>query len=380
MTTRLGERPRLALFFFAVFAIVGVSLPFWPVWLRSRGLDAAEIATLFTLGHWAKVVANPLLGLAADRRGAARVMRWLTLVALGSFAILLLPLRGFASVLLLAILGGTCLSAVTPLGERVALAVAYAGGGDYGRLRLWGSLGFIGAALLTGWLLPGGDADLILYAVIAGTALLVMSCLVMPSPGRDTAGAPGMPAVAFLARPSFLAFLCAATLIQGSHAVYYTFATLYWRDRGIGDATIAALWVEGVAAEIALFYWSRPVLARLGPLRLLALGGGAGVLRWSLTAATDAPMLLALVQLLHALTFGAAHLGAMHHIARVIPAAQAATAQGLYSAVVNGVGAGLATLAAGALYAASGGGAFLGMAAMAALGGAGALLLAATKS
>ena len=101
-----------------------------------------------------------------------------------------------------------------------------------------------------------------------------------------------------------------------------------------------------------------------GPPGLLILAGLAGILRWSVLAASTALPVLIAVQALHALTFGAAHLGAMHFIARAAPPGLSATAQGLYSAVSGGIAMGLAMLAAGVLYDAAAGRAFLAMAAL----------------
>jgi len=114
----------------------------------------------------------------------------------------------------------------------------------------------------------------------------------------------------------------------------------------------------------------------MGPGALMAAGGAGAVLRWSITPFIGSAPALALVQPLHALSFAATHLGAMHYLARRIPAGAAGAAQSLYNALVGGAGAGLAALAAGALYARYGGEAYLAMAAMAAVGGLLALLIA----
>jgi PPP family 3-phenylpropionic acid transporter len=364
---------RLGAFYAAIFFSVGVQLPFWPVWLQSRGLAAGEIGVVLGAAQWVKLATNPLAGLAADRGGARRVMLLLSLAALAGF-LLFLPAQGFLALLLLSLVTGAALSALLPLGDNAALAAAYAGALDYGRVRLWGSLGFIAAALLAGRLMASAGADGVLYLLIAAALGIALTCAGVgdrPAPAR----ARGWPR---LKRPPWLLF-AAAALVQGSHAVYYGFGTLYWRGLGIADGVIAALWAEGVIAEILLFYWGAPLLRRLGPAGLLALGGGAGALRWSLTGLVSALPALVLLQLLHALTFGAAHLGAMHYLARHLPAEQAATGQALYSAIVGGVGAGLALWLAGALYAAYGGAAYQAMTALAALGAALSLLLR-TKS
>jgi len=374
MPARFG----LAFFYAAMFSLVGVQLPFWPAWLAARGLSAGEIGAVLALGQWIKLAANPLAGVAADRSAAPRrVMLALSLAAVAGFA-LLLPAQGFVALLLLGTLTAACLSALLPLGDQVALAATYAGTVEYGRVRLWGSAGFILASLLAGRLIERGGAAAVAPLLVAAAALVAVACAALPLAGAGVAR-PGRPQWRALAQPAFLVFLLAAALIQGSHAVYYGFGTLHWQRLGIDSGTIALLWAEGVVAEIVLFYWSAPLLRRLGPRGLLALGGGAGVLRWGLTAIAAGVPALAMLQLLHGFTFGAAHLGAMHFLARTLPPGQAATGQALYATVVGGLGQGLLMLLAGALYGAWGGLAFLAMAIVAAAGAALSLAVA-TKS
>jgi PPP family 3-phenylpropionic acid transporter len=125
-----------------------------------------------------------------------------------------------------------------------------------------------------------------------------------------------------------------------------------------------------------LFYFGAPLVRLFGPHGLMALGGAAALVRWSATAvATSLPALIVL-QPLHALSFAAAHLGAVHFLARAVPPERAASAQSLYAAVVNGIGLGIVALGAGALYAAIGGGAYFAMAAMGGVGGVLALRMA----
>lgn len=369
---------RLAFFYAAMFSLTGVQLPFWPAWFAGRGLSAAEIGILLAVAQWLKLAVNPLAGIAADRSAAPRrVMLVLSLGAVAGF-VLLPAAHGFALLLALGALTACCLAPLSPLGDHVALAAAAAGRLDYGRVRLWGSLGFIAATLLAGRLVQARGIDGVAPLLAAAAMLVLAACAVMPAE-RSAPAAAHAGAWRTLMRPSFALFLAAAALIQGSHAVYYGFGTLYWRRLGIADDRIALLWAEGVVAEIALFYWGAPLLRRLGPEKLMALGGGAGLLRWAATGfATTLPALVPL-QLLHAFTFGATHLGAMHHLARRLPPAQAATAQALYATVVGGLGQGLLMLLAGGLYGAVGGSAYFAMAAVAAIG-AGLALLLTTKS
>jgi PPP family 3-phenylpropionic acid transporter len=162
--------------------------------------------------------------------------------------------------------------------------------------------------------------------------------------------------------------VAAAGCVQASHAVYYGFSTLHWQAYGHSETVVGLLWAEGVIAEIILFGTAAPLVRRLGPERLLALAGLAGIVRWSALALTDWLPALAVFQALHAFSFGAAHLGAMHFMGRTMPPHQAATAQSLYSVAVIGIAVGLATGVSGTLYQAWGAGAYWWMAVLGGFG------------
>jgi MFS transporter, PPP family, 3-phenylpropionic acid transporter len=369
---------RLVLFYVAVFVVFGVLVPFWPLWLGARGLTAGELSLVLAVGQWAKAAANPLVGMAADHSGQPRLIMLMLSCATAASFLLCLWAHSFVALLLLSAAAAAFASALMPLGDNLALASAYSGKADYGRVRLWGSLTFVATLLIAGRILDGRSADTVLYLLIGGAALSFTACFGLPQGGAPIRRrfSPGWRA---LITPRLLVFLGAATLVQGSHSVLYIFGTLHWRAIGISDATIAVFWAEGTLAEVVLFFWGAALLRRIGPLGLIALGGGAGLVRWTVTAFATTVPLIALAQLLHAFSFGATHLGAMHHLARTVPDEQAATGQALYSAVVGSIGPGLIMLPMGPLYAAAGGLAYLAMAAIAIAGAALALRLSATK-
>jgi MFS transporter, PPP family, 3-phenylpropionic acid transporter len=365
---RVTAALRLSLFYAGYFLGTGVSMPFWPVWLAGRGLGAPEIGALLALSQWVRVAANPVLGLLADRsRDRTRFMVLLGAAAVAGY-VLCLPAHGFAALVVPSLIVAAATTALVPLADATTLAAAARGELDYGRVRLWGTLAFIAATVLGGRILTGRSSELVLYLLLGGMVLTTIVCALVPRAGAMERAAPA-PWRALMAR-RHLVFLAAATLVQSSHAVYYAFGTLYWQRLGFSDGTIAWLWAEGAIAEAALFYGGARLVRRFRPGALLALGGAAGIVRWTLTAAVTSLPALVLIQPLHALTFAAAHWGAMRYLADEMPPARAGTAQSVYTACVNGLGLGLASLAAGALYAAWGGGAYLAMAAMAAAGAA----------
>ncbi|MDP6516156.1 MAG: 3-phenylpropionate MFS transporter [Alphaproteobacteria bacterium] len=369
---------RLALFYGAVFLVVGIYMPFWPVWLSSKGLGASEIGLLLAITTWTKVVASPAVAQIADRLGRRRpVMVGLALCTVASWSLYTLA-DGFWAMVPVAVLLGASFPPMMPIGENTTMLIAQARGLDYGRIRLWGSLSFIAAAWGGGHWLAGRPDGMIAGLILGGSLALVGACLVLPdlrtppAPARRRSG----PLRLLLRQPLFLLFLAAASLIQSSHAVLYGFGTLHWRSAGLADGTIGLLWAEGVIAEIALFAFSGRILSRFGVAPLMIAAAGAGVVRWTLTGLTTGLGVLALLQLLHALTFGATHLAAMHFIQRAAPEGASATAQGLYSAIAAGAVLALVMTASGQLYADFGGRAFYAMAVLAGLGGLAAAVLA----
>jgi len=377
---RAQVRTSLGAFYAASFLVVGIQLPFWPVWLAGRGLDAQDIAFLFAAAIWAKVVATPVIGALADRLGRPRaVMVTLAAIACLGYAALWRA-EGFWPLLWLNLVAGVAQSALMPLGDSITLAAVRGARLDYGRIRVWGSISFIIAAVGSGWLL-GGPAtasldNTVLALVLAASLVLLLACLAIPSASAGpVAGSRWRALGHFAADRRFWLFVASGAALQSSHQLYYGFGTLYWRELGFSDPVIGILWAEGVVAEIVLFWLSAPLVARIGPLGLMALGGVAGILRWSLLGVMPGLAAAAVLQALHGCTFGASHLGAMYFLARNVPPSAAASAQSLYAAVSAGLGSGLVMLAAGAIYTAYGGRGYLFMALLSAAGLAGVIAL-----
>jgi PPP family 3-phenylpropionic acid transporter len=363
--SRAGVAFRLSAFYFAIFLAVGVHLPFWPLWLVDKGLSPAEIGLVAAATYLTKILVNPIVGHVVDRRGDRR--RPMVVLAFGATLAWLgfTLVDGFWGILAVTSVSIGLWSGIMPVGEILALTTSAERRLDYGRLRLWGSLSFILAAILVGRLLTHAAPEILLWLVAGALALTGLTCLTLPdSPVRPHAEHKPPPLLPLVSKGVFLLFLAATSLNQASHTVYYAFSTIHWKAAGISDSTIGLLWAEGVIAEIVLFAFSGRVMRHIGPAGLVLIATGAAILRWLVLGATTEVPLLALAQLLHCATFGCAHLGAMHMIQRAVPAGLAARAQGLYSAVAMGVAPGLMSPLTGQLYESLGAASFLVMAAI----------------
>jgi PPP family 3-phenylpropionic acid transporter len=169
-----------------------------------------------------------------------------------------------------------------------------------------------------------------------------------------------------LRRPDFLALIAAAALIQGSHAAYYSFASITWQATGLGGSMIAGLWVLGVMAEIVIFALS-PKFS-ISPVTMIVIGAASATLRWLVTAQEPSLILLAAIQLMHGLTYGLTLIGTMALLVRLVPHHVMARAQG-YLAALTGLTMSAASVASGMMYADGGRSIYYLASAMALAGG-----------
>lgn len=349
---------RLAGFYVASFAVLGVFMPFWPLWLDQQGCSKSEIAWVLTAMIAARTVAGPLWSQQADAHGcAARLVRRLAFASIVAFAA-----HGAGSGTLAFALAGIAFGIVYPpmhaLVDGLTVAVGQRLGFRYGPVRTWGSLSFLVVNLAAGiWLgTSGGGAAS--EARVAGLYPLLIVLLTLTwvcalaLPRRDAVHRPseGSAIMKLLRDPSFRWLLLAAGFIQGSHAAYYGYSTLHWIDHGISPGVAGALWAEAVLAEIALFVWFRKAADRWSPRSLLLLGGLGALVRWGVLGATTSVPVLAGAQLLHAVSFGCTHLAAIAYVGRVLPSRLANTGQGLVGAMTGGLFHALGTLVAGRLF------------------------------
>lgn len=360
---------RVGLYFFAVFLTVGLYQPFWPVWLASRGLGPVEIGFLIGIGQLTRAVTSPIVAHFIDRRGDRRrpliALSVLTMVSFGAYYFC----SHIWQYMLVAILVGSTWGLIMPLGDSMALVHAREGRFQYGRIRLWGSVSFILATLMGGQVLEIWPEDAVYWVLMAMFAFVVGSCLILPDTRVPPSGRRFSAAIKLFIHPVFLLAILASAMLQASHSVYYIFGAIHWRGAGIDDRLIGVLWSVGVVAEILLFAVGARMSDKLGPFGLMFLAVAAGVIRWPLLALTNNFAILFFIQILHGITFGAAHLGAMAFLSRAVPASLSATAQSLHGALAMSALSALISPLSGNLYGSFGANAFFFMAALSVAGG-----------
>jgi len=369
MNSRLGLGIRLASLHASLSTVSGVQTPLWPLFLAWRGLGPVEIGLMLSAAYIVKIVSNPIAGYVSDRLGDRR-MPLIVLAGVSLAAYLLFALvTGFWPLLALTLIAAGAYTALGPLGDNLTLLAISGQRIHYGHVRVFGSISFMLFSGVASDLLIGEPPMWIVWTLVAGLVVILFACWRLPRVKGERQSGKRRGMRVLLKSPIFLLFIGAAALNQSSNTALYGFGTLHWRAGGLSGGEIGALWAEMVAAEAIFFSLGHRIVAAIGPRWLLVLGGAGGIVRWTVTALTVDPVMLATVQWMHCLTFTASHLAAMYFIQRSVPIELSGRAQALYSSIALGLNFGLFLPVAGWLYEAIGGGnTFMVMAVLSAAG------------
>ena len=340
---------RLALFYGTLFGLIGTHLPFFPVWLKAVGIDSSWIGIINAVPSVTRFTILPLVTGLAERRQSLRAALIVTAFAT-AMGFSLIGTGHEPLLVFIAYAATACLwTPMVPLTDAYALRGVARFGLNYGPLRLWGSAAFVVGALVCGVLVDFIAALHLIWVIAAVGGLGALASLGLQRLDNPrTASAARSHEGALLRDPGFLAMIVSAALIQGSHAAYYTFASISWQATGLGGVTIAGLWAIGVVAEIVVFAVS-PRLT-LQPSSLGVIGGLVGLARWLITAQEPSVTALSVVQLAHGFTYGLTQVGTMGLLVRHVPAHSMARGQG-YFAACSGIISSTASILSGVIYA-----------------------------
>ncbi|TXE62094.1 3-phenylpropionate MFS transporter [Serratia nematodiphila] len=359
----------LALSYFTYFFSYGIFLPFWGVWLKGEGIAPETIGMLLGAGLVARFLGSLLIApRVKDPSHLVAALRLLALLTL-AFAVGFCFGNGWGWLMLVIAGFNLFFSPLVPLTDALAATWQKQIRMDYGRVRLWGSLAFVIGSALTGQLVAVWGHNAILYSLILSVLAMLLGMLlkpsVMPQGEARTHGGAERSLWALLKEGPVWRFLLCVTLLQGAHAGYYSFGSIYWQEAGYSASTIGYLWSLGVVAEVIIFASSNVLFRRWNARNLLLLSACCGVLRWSLMAYSTELGWLLLIQILHCGTFTVCHLAAMRFIA-ARQGQEVIRLQAVYSALAMGGGIAVMTVIAGFLFEHWQGGVFWVMAAVAA--------------
>jgi MFS transporter, PPP family, 3-phenylpropionic acid transporter len=344
---------------FAYFASIGLFNPYAPLWFQSLGFSTLAIGAIASLQAWTRVVSPYAWSWTGDHweHGARRstLLRIATTLALVA-AVGLLFTRSYGAVSIVVLLLFLANGAIVPLAEAaLSQRLATAQGLDvarYGRVRVWGSVGFIVSVMACGVLLQAIGIDALPAFTVAIFAALAVTAWRLPQGASShVATAPSSHGVlAVLRRPVVIWFFAGVFLTVLAHTSLYIFFSLYLVDLGYGKTAVGLLWAVSIAAEIVFFWTQGRWLARWSAPAWLVIAAAASVLRFGAIAAFGGiAAVLVLAQTLHAFTFAAQHAACITLIDKHFAGPLRGRGQALYTTLGYGASGVIGGLVGGAI-------------------------------
>ncbi len=335
---------RFGINYFLFFSSIAVVAPYLQVILRNKGFTAAEIGLFLGFYEIAGILGPLFVGWIAEKIGRYRLFLLALSISVGGILFLL----GLSSSLICTgaflVLFGFFYRPIPSLQDALASRMLPDPAVHYGKVRIWGSIGFVVISLsvqFTGFLdNPGTFKIILLFAGISG--FLFLSTLSLPETekhgqtGLQTGGKKSGSLFDGLHLP-FYAVLIAAFFIKMGLTGYYSFFSLFIRD-SYGIHSVSGIWAIGALAEMPMILYGNKLVSRFGSAAALILAIGGAAVRMFVYA-SGAPLTVIIgAQILHAFSFGLIHITVVSVINHTVPAERKAFAMSLY----GGIGLGLA--------------------------------------
>ena len=346
---------RIASFYFFYFAFVGMFAPYWSLYLQSLGFGVVEIGLLMSVQPVMRMLAPSLWGWLADHTGQRlRVIQLAALLSLLAYCGVFFVSQFWGMLLVLAAMSFFW-SASMPLVEATTLTYLGQRSADYGRIRSWGSVGFIVAVLGLGYALDYVAIGWLLWSGLLIFGGILWSAHGLPATRSETHSSDDQPVLSLLCRPPVLALFGSCFLMALAHGPYYTFYSIYLVEHGYAKSAVGWLWALGVICEIAVFFLMPWLLRRTTLPRILIVSLALAVVRFLLIGwCIDSLPLVLLAQGLHAATFGAFHAAAVALVHHFFRGRHQSRGQALFGSLTYGAGGMLGGLVSGPLWASAG--------------------------
>ena len=362
---------RIAGFYFFYYAFVGMFAPYWSLYLKSIHFDAIEIAILIAVQPVMRMIAPTLWGWLADRTGRRLLVVQIAATLSAVCYMGVFVTTSFWGMFVVLGLMGFFWSASMPLVEATTLTYLGKHSARYGRIRSWGSIGFIASVVGLGYALDYMNIAWLLWAgVICELGILIFARQIPPTEvlAHHT---DSQPVKQIMLQPRVLALFGACFLMSVAHGAYYTFYSIYLVEHGYAKSAVGGLWALGVICEIGVFFLMPWLVRRLGFIRILLISFSAAIARFMLIGwGVDFLTLLIIAQVLHAATFGAYHAASVGLVHEFFQGRHQSKGQALFGSLTYGSGGMLGGLASGpiwqhygasVLYSCSAGAALLGL-------------------
>lgn len=342
---------RIAGFYFFYYAFVGMFAPYWSLYLKSLQFSAIEIGILMSMQPIMRMIAPTIWGWLADHTGKRLQVVQLAAAMSALFYLGVFFTTTFWGLLSVLVLMNFFWSASMPLVEATTLTYLGKHTARYGRIRSWGSVGFIVSVVGLGYAFDYVAISWLLWAGLVCELGILIFSRQMPKTEILPHHTDNQPIRQLVFQPKIITLFGACFLMAVAHGAYYTFYSIYLVEHGYAKSAVGGLWALGVICEIAVFFMMPQLVQRFGFRHILLFSFLAAVARFLLIAwAVDYLLLLLLAQIMHAATFGAFHAASVGMVHDAFQGRHQSKGQALFGSFTYGAGGMIGSLISGPLW------------------------------
>lgn len=333
----MSETGTLSRQYFLYFAVLGVILPYFNLYCYHLGLNGVEIGYISAMRSVIMVAFTMVFAGLADRFSARKRIFVLCNCLSAFIWLFMIPARTYTQILLVTAVHSIFLGPLIAFLEAFTMEAVGKEGGRYGRIRVWGSFGFIFMVISLGRALEIVSMDIVVYVIL--TAFLLQGANAFLIQDRASFRPPPAGGVlrTFLKKETLI-FLTAGFLMLVSHGAYYGFFSIHLERTGFGPTFMGLSWAVAVLCEITVMFLSRAMLKRFSPERILLFSILAATIRWSLLGFFESAPLILMSQCLHAFSYASFHITSIIYMDRLSPDGAKTVGQSVNNSIQYGVG------------------------------------------
>lgn len=325
-------------FNFLLFSAGASVLPFMVLYYQELGFTGAQIGVITGITPLITFFIAPLWSGIADATGRHRIIMSFALLG-GAAALFVYPfLFTFLPVLLIAVAFYFFLAPVVPFADSATMFMLAEEKEKYGRIRLGGTIGYGLAAPIAGGLIQNYSLRIAFWgaSVLLIASLIVSQKLVYGKmkAGRSTRG--GIRII--LSNPRWLLFLILAFVGGLALAAFNNYFFPYMKEVGASETMMGLALTVGTISEVPVLFFGNKLIKKFKAYGLLMLSMVVTGLRLILFAVAGTTTLVLLIQIISGLTFAAFWIAGVSYADENAPLGMRTTAQGLFSAMVMGIG------------------------------------------
>lgn len=336
--------------YFLFFAAASALLPFLVLYYEQLGLSGRQIGLLAGVMPLITLISSSLWGGLADATRQHKQLLAVAVVGNIVFALLIYLANSFWTLVPLVALYAFFMGPIMPLIDHTVLEALNDDSSRYGKVRLWGSLGWGVAAPLAGQLVERFGLGWAFYSSALLGFLGLIGVLRLPVSRASLASGFGQGLRTLLSDVRWPLFLLLVFLGGMGHSTVHNYWFLYLKRLGTGETVMGLSLTIATVSELIFFFYSDSLLKRFGPRKLLVvavISQGGRLLIYSIVTQ---PAVAIFFQLLHGPSFALMWAASVSYAGQIAPKGLGATAQGLLSSVCFGLAMATGAFLGGFLY------------------------------